>query len=191
MTGELITLPLRLSIRGAKITLRGLQEVAGRSFALAGFVARTLGSDEAGTESASSGAAAEAASRRAATEAPSRRAATESASNGAATEAPSNGAGTDAPTRRIERREPSPPAPAEHVSTEPELVAEVAEPGAEDGAGAEVTVAEPWPGYRAMTAEDVIARLDQATAAEAGAVKLFESFHQNRTTVIAAAERRL
>ena len=35
-----------------------------------------------------------------------------------------------------------------HVSEEPELVREEAEPGAEDGAGAQLRVAEPWNGLR-------------------------------------------
>ncbi len=45
-----------------------------------------------------------------------------------------------------------------HVSEEPELVRESAEPGAEDGAGAAVTVIEPWSGYAQMNAREVIAR---------------------------------
>ncbi len=39
------------------------------------------------------------------------------------------------------------------------LVRESAEPGAEDGAGASVTVAEPWEGYSGMNAREVVARL--------------------------------
>jgi hypothetical protein len=90
----------------------------------------------------------------------------------------------------------APPAPAAesepvHVSEEPELVQEVAEAGAEDGAGATVNVAEPWPGYAAMTAKQVIERLADADAAELAAVQLYESFNRNRQTVRAAAERSL
>jgi hypothetical protein len=89
--------------------------------------------------------------------------------------------------------EPEPPTPAEpvHVSEEPELVQEVAEPGAEDGAGAAVTVAEPWPGYARMTAKQVIERLTDATAAELAAVQLYESLNRDRQTVRAAAARNL
>ena len=86
--------------------------------------------------------------------------------------------------------EPEPPAP-DHVSEEPELVQEVAEPGAEDGAGASVTVDEPWPGYARMTAKDVIERLAHATPAELAAVQLYESLNRDRQTVRAAAERNL
>jgi hypothetical protein len=86
-----------------------------------------------------------------------------------------------------------PPTPEEpvHVSEEPELVQEVAEPGAEDGAGASVTIDEPWPGYARMTAKQVIERLTDATAAELAAVQLYESINRDRQTVRAAAERNL
>jgi hypothetical protein len=78
-----------------------------------------------------------------------------------------------------------------HVSEEPELVREVAEPGAEDGAGAAVTVSEPWNGYARMSAKDVIARARSANAAELAAVRLFESRHRSRQTVLAAVDRQL
>jgi hypothetical protein len=87
---------------------------------------------------------------------------------------------------------PSGPAPERlHVSTEPELVRESAEPGAEDGAGAQIRVDEPWPAYRHMKARDVIARLSFATRAELAAVELFELAHANRTSVVVAAQRAL
>ena len=82
---------------------------------------------------------------------------------------------------------PSPP----HVSEEPELIEEIAEPGAEDGAGASIEIAEPWPGYRGLTAADVIARIDDATPAELAGIELYESAHRNRQTVLAAAQRSL
>src|SRR5690349_8210050 len=62
-----------------------------------------------------------------------------------------------------------------HVSEEPVLVREEAEPGAEDGAGAAVTVIEPWNGYAQMNARDVIDRARQAGPAELAAVRLYES----------------
>ena len=83
------------------------------------------------------------------------------------------------------RREPR------HVSEEPELVEEVAEPGAQDGAGAEVRVEEPWEGYRRMSAKEVIARLGNASAAELTAVGLYENGNQGRQTVLSAVERGL
>jgi hypothetical protein len=78
-----------------------------------------------------------------------------------------------------------------HVSEEPELVREVAEPGAEDGAGARITVIEPWAGYAQMNARDVIDRARQGSSAELAAVKLYESRHRSRQTVLAAVDRQL
>ena len=102
-------------------------------------------------------------------------------------------------SQTFERRPVTPPAPPQppeppepvHVSEEPELVEEFAEPGAEDGAGASVTVDEPWPGYAQMTAKQVIERLGDASPAELAAVQLYESFNRDRQTVRAAAERNL
>jgi hypothetical protein len=85
---------------------------------------------------------------------------------------------------------PSAPTPA-HVSAEPELVEESAEPGAEDGAGAQVRIAEPWPGYRSLKARDVVARLPSASREELAAVELFERAGANRKSVVVAAQRAL
>jgi hypothetical protein len=78
-----------------------------------------------------------------------------------------------------------------HVSEEPELVRESAEPGAEDGAGAAVTVMEPWNGYAHMNAREVIARARRANRAELAAVRLYEARHRSRQTVLAAVDRQL
>jgi hypothetical protein len=84
-------------------------------------------------------------------------------------------------------------APAEpaHVSEEPELVAAVAEPGAEGGAGPEVHIDEPWPGYRRMTAADIRARLRVEGPVAASAVRLYEAAHKGRSSVLEAAGREL
>jgi hypothetical protein len=95
--------------------------------------------------------------------------------------------------------EPEPDAPPavpdelipDHVDEGLVLVAEVAEEGAEDGAGAELTVEPPWDGYDRMTAADIGDRLAAGTAAEAAAVELYESTHRNRRSVKDAAERAL
>lgn len=84
-------------------------------------------------------------------------------------------------------REPLQPA-ASHVSEEPVLVEQVAEAGAEDGAGAQVTVQEPWVGFQLMTAADLIDRLTSATLAELAAVELYELSHRRRQTVLSAVE---
>ena len=79
----------------------------------------------------------------------------------------------------------------DHVDTEVVLVAEVAEEGAEDGAGAELTIAPPWDGYDGMTAADIRDRLTAASPVEAAAVELYEAAGKNRRTVIDAAARLL
>jgi hypothetical protein len=109
-----------------------------------------------------------------------------------------------APARPRSRPEPArtrraaapraPEVPAEepeHVSEEPVLVEEFADAGAEDGAGPEITVAEPWPAYGSMKANEVIARLGQAGPAEVAVARLYEQANRGRKTVLAAADRRL
>jgi hypothetical protein len=83
------------------------------------------------------------------------------------------------------------PAEPDHVEAEVVLVAEVAEAGAEDGAGPELHVDEPWDGYDRMTAADIRDRLVGASHAEAAAVELYEALGKRRVSVIRAAERAL
>ena len=80
---------------------------------------------------------------------------------------------------------------AAHVSEEPVLVEEFAEPGAESGAGAELHVHEPWSGYDQLNAKDVIARLAVASPAELAAVQLYESTNRSRQTILTAVARQL
>jgi hypothetical protein len=89
-------------------------------------------------------------------------------------------------------------APASPISSEPvhvsegaEIVEEVAEPGAEDGAGAQIRIDEPWEGYRHLKARDIVARLTSATREELAAVELYEVAHANRRSVVQAAQRAL
>lgn len=77
------------------------------------------------------------------------------------------------------------------VEDEEELVAEFAEPGAEDGAGAQLDVEEPWEGYAHMNASTIIGRIDQAGPAELALLELYEQTHKKRQTVLGAANRRL
>jgi hypothetical protein len=84
------------------------------------------------------------------------------------------------------------PAPADvptHVGEESELVAEAAETGAEDGAGAEVGVDEPWPGYDEMTAADIEDRLLTEGPEAAAAVSLYEASRKGRASILEAASR--
>jgi hypothetical protein len=105
--------------------------------------------------------------------------------------------GADGAPRDVVVSEPdAPPAvPDElipdHLDEEPVLVAEAAEEGAQDGAGAELHVDAPWDGYDQMTAADIRDRLAAATAAEAAAVELYESTGKHRRSVLDAAERAL
>jgi hypothetical protein len=86
---------------------------------------------------------------------------------------------------------PAPPAEEEHVDEGAVVVAEVAEAGAEDGAGAELGVEEPWEGYDRMTAEEISAELANASREAGAAVQLYETVENGRDSVLEAAERRL
>jgi hypothetical protein len=77
------------------------------------------------------------------------------------------------------------------VQTPTELVAEVADAGAEDGAGAQLRVEEPWDGYAQLTADEVVARLEHATPEELAVVTMYERLHRGRSSVVEAAERAL
>jgi hypothetical protein len=116
------------------------------------------------------------------------------------------GTGNGTPARPVTSEpvpRPAPPPPAAEPPVEPErveeehvdegtvLVAEVAEPGAEDGAGAELEVEEPWDGYDRMNADEIADRLSTATREEVAAVQLYEAVNRSRDTVLEAAEKRL
>jgi hypothetical protein len=75
----------------------------------------------------------------------------------------------------------------DHVDEEVVLVAEVAEEGAEDGAGPELHVDPPWDGYDEMTAPQITDRLTAATVEQAAAVELYEAIGKSRRTVLDAA----
>jgi hypothetical protein len=177
MTGELIIFPVRVSARVARFALRSYVEATTRVLSAAAYVIRSV------TPDASAEAAERTVPRDVAADAAERAVPPDVASP-----APADGP-TFAPPPAVEgtsqRDEPV------HVSEEPTVVAELAEPGAEEGAGAEVHVSEPWPGYARLTASDVIARIAAATPEELAAVQLYESAHQDRTTVVAAVEREL
>jgi hypothetical protein len=94
-----------------------------------------------------------------------------------------------APPAPAEPAAAPPPQPAPpHISEEPTLVAETAEPGAEEGAGAELRVDEPWAGYAKLTAAEIRDRLASASDEELAAVELYESTHRRRRTIIDAAQ---
>jgi hypothetical protein len=192
MVGELITLPVRIGVRASELWLRVAEQTLGVAANATGrlidaTIPRGSARPDAGARQTPStpGTTASAV----ATQAPSR----ETAATGRpAPAAPTVQAAPSAP--------PAPPQPEAldtlvggepHVSEEPELVEEFSEPGAEDGAGAEIHVDEPWDGYRQMNAKDVIARLAAATPAELAAVQLYEGGNRGRQTILAAAQRAL
>ena len=81
--------------------------------------------------------------------------------------------------------------PQPHVEAEAELVAESADPGALEGAGAELRVDEPWPNYRRMTAKEITDRLAAVSAEEIAIVRLYESTHRKRRDVLRATDKAL
>jgi hypothetical protein len=203
MVGELITLPVRIGVRATRLWLRGAEEAARVAVSATGRLVDTVTSRDSRVEpdwTAASGA--DVAVPTAEDVAfPAERAASAPASRlpdagtaedvfGDATE--SAGASTEtSPAERPSELDQGSPSEPDHVSEEPVLVDEFAEPGAEEGAGPEVHVDEPWDGYERMNATDIIARLAQCDAAELAAVSLYESGHKGRHTVLAAVEREL
>jgi hypothetical protein len=184
MAGKLITLPLRASVQSARVLTR----VAGGTTECAlAVVGRTIGAVAPSPPTPR-------------TTAPEMPAAPSERSRPSETRVPRRNRNAPAVRAVSPLRPPEPEAETEtvfeereptHVSEEPELVREVAEPGAEDGAGATITVAEPWNGYARMSAKDVIARARTGNPAELAAVRLYESRHRSRQTVLAAVDRQL
>jgi hypothetical protein len=91
-------------------------------------------------------------------------------------------------------RAPQPPTPMpepDHLDERPVVAAEVAEAGAEEGAGAQVHVDQPWEGYGGMTAAQIRDRLANADPEVAAVVKLYEAANKGRRSVIETADRRM
>jgi hypothetical protein len=70
-------------------------------------------------------------------------------------------------------------------------VVESADPGAQDGVGAQVHVDPPWRGYSRMSAAEVKDRLVVTPEAELSLIVLYERSHRGRRSVLDAAEREL
>ena len=70
-------------------------------------------------------------------------------------------------------------------------VAREAETGGADSVGAEVHVAEPWPGYDGMRLDDLLARLQNASEVELAVVRAYERDHEERQAVLLAAGERV
>jgi hypothetical protein len=111
--------------------------------------------------------------------------------------------GKERPTAKAQPERPEPAAPPPtgpavplgpgtgHVDEEVELVGEFSDPGAEDGAGANVHVAEPWSGYAQMHADEIIDHLATVADSALALVELYEQTHRRRRTVLEAAGREL
>jgi outer membrane biosynthesis protein TonB len=211
MSGSLITLPLRAGLKATELTLRGAHDIVRRAAEAVGLAPERTPAPAEYAEYAEgpptereAEAPAEAEVAPAPPEAEVVPAPPEAAVAPAPPEAevvptPPEAEVVPTPPEAEVVQEPrftadyDTPAPVEpvHVSQDAELVEEVAEAGAEDGAGAQVNVAEPWDGYRQLKAADVIDRLSGASSEELAAIELFELFGRKRRTVIAAAQREL
>lgn len=88
-------------------------------------------------------------------------------------------------------RPSTPMAEPDHLEERPVVAAEVAEAGAEEGAGAQVHVDQPWEGYGGMTAAQIRDRLTNADPEVAAVVKLYEAANKGRRSVIETADRRM
>jgi hypothetical protein len=203
MAGDLILLPVRLYFRAARFAVRTGLRATEEALTLATQVIRSVtpdGSAEAPEPSAPTDAAATApddAGVESAASTPSAEPQIERLPDSERVPEPARAseparAGQPAPSADVPAPEVAPlRAEPIHVSEEPTVVEEFAEPGAEEGAGAQVTVDEPWEGYARMSARDIVARLADAAPEELAAVQLYESAHKQRETVITAAAREL
>ncbi len=203
MLRSIVGLPIRLGVRLAGVAVHGTAEVADRAFGLVGLVSNALSGPRHPDVDLDGSPHDGASARR--SDAPARPRAGRPSPPPAAAE-PSPPAAVDEPSPPAAVVEPSPPPavveppppPAVpdadtpvHVSEEPTLVESFAEKGAQDGAGAEIHVAEPWDGYREMKADDVIDRLAGSTTAVLATVQLYESSGRQRQRILTAVEREL
>lgn len=185
MVGDLVMLPVRVGVRATRLWFRAVEETVSLTAGATGRVVELLSSRSANR--AGSGTANGASSETLPRE-PARRPAAPRERKAPPTAPPAS----DTAARSVTTPAPAtPPAEPVHVSEEPVLVEEFAEPGAEQGAGAEVHVDPPWDGYDRMTAKQVIARLAAAGSAELAAVSLYENTRRRRQTIMNAVEREL
>jgi hypothetical protein len=190
VVGDLIMLPVRIGVRATQLWLRAAEETISVA---AGATTRLVGLAAARASGHDDGTAIEVEPRRERT--PEEGLRTEPRPAAPPQTKPEESPSSPSAAAEAERPPapaPSPPEPAPtHVSEEPTLVEELAEPGAEDGAGAEIHIAEPWEGYARMNAKEVVSRLSGADPAQLAAVQLYESSHRQRQTVLNAVQREL
>ena len=105
---------------------------------------------------------------------------------------PAAAAPVPTPAAAAEPVAPEPDEPNEdHVSREAVVVAESADAGAEDGAGAQIRIGEPWEGYGKLTAKEVNGRLATASPESLAVARLYEAANRNRVTVLKEIDRRM
>ncbi len=201
----MLTRPYRFATRAAQLTIRGtlaVIELAGG--VLAAVAERVVGGSNngdapdtfPGAETASGPDASLGQETRPGTErppAPEPPTAEATLYAGEPTSAPEPPSVTRRHVTETRNGDPAPPIPDEavHVSEEPELVEELAEPGAEEGAGAQLRIVAPWQGYEQMKAADIVQRTAFATREELAAIELYELAGRNRKSVVAAARQAL
>ena len=205
-----MTLPIRLGLRAGAIVLEPLAGAAGRIVDAAEGLLGHNGNDHSPAEREPA-AAAEAAAPRVTTD-PDMPAGTPAAETPPADPTPDDAAFTTADPTDISSPPPlaaeapeisaveaagSGPVPESaidepvHVSEEATLVAESADREIADGIHTDLHVAEPWEGYAKATAPQVVEALERCNPAQLAVVRLYESTHRARKTVLEAADREL
>jgi hypothetical protein len=202
----LLTLPIRAGTGATKLALRVTGRAAGAAGRALGLVrpAAAAPPEAIGRSGAASPRRSAARSRRASPAAEPTRAAAPAAAETAHAPAPAPAEGSPAAAEGSATAAGEPPtvagepptpigaaANAKTVDDEPVPVGEFAEQGAEDGAGAQLTIDEPWEGYDALTSEELSARIAAAGAEELALIELYERAHKGRQAVLQAAEIRL
>ena len=192
MSPKVVSVPLRIGLSATRTTLTLSAKLAVYVAGEVVHVAQSqFGSSPTQTSTRPAPAPARSAPARPAAPTPSNGASASAAPAPASPPAPLNGevvspieAYPDTPLTREE-------ADAKTIDDTDEVVAEFAEAGAEDGAGAQIAFDEPWEGYDSANVEAVTAHLASADAAELAVVELYEQTHKGRKTVLDAAAKRL
>ncbi|HEX8648110.1 MAG TPA: hypothetical protein VF715_14545 [Thermoleophilaceae bacterium] len=211
---DIVTLPIRIGEQAGRMAIGPIMDVTGRVIEVAeGLLGRNGHDHAAAPERAEPSTAAEAAAPAATTD-PDTPAASPAAVTPPADPTPvEEGAAfttadptdisspppivADAPEIGVVEAAGSAPVPPSeidepvHVSEEPVLVAESADVEIADGIHTDLHVQEPWDGYRQQTAHEVIEALERCNPAQLAVVRLYESTHRARKTVLEAADREL
>lgn len=211
---DVVTLPLRIGWQAGRMVVEPIAGAAGRAIEVAeGLIGRDGHGHEGARDEPGPAAAAEAAAPAATTD-PDMPAATPAAATPPADPTPVDDGVAFTPADPTDISSPPPlvadapevstveaagsgPVPETevdeptHVSEEPVLVAESADVEIADGIHTDLHVQEPWDGYRQATAGEIIEELERCNPAQLAVVRLYESTHRARKTVLEAADREL